>query len=125
MKKILKILICSILLFTLILSVVACRENIDTQNTDTFHLTVHDPYGYLKENLQRSYKAGENVTVKIDVLTDVDIIAFLDDVSLGKPTTVRKDDEYQWEFYFVMPAHDAVLNFQLSDGMGINFNLVN
>lgn len=98
------------------------RENYQGDSFEEFEeneykLTVQDPRGYIIEALQETYKAGEKVTVKTEVLFDVDMIAYLDGVSLGRQTAVLEDDEYHWEFYFVMPAHDAVLNFELSGGM--------
>lgn len=123
MKKFLSALTCGVLLIVMLLSVCACSEekhpqnNDDAENTDVYSLTVQDHNDYLIEPLQKSYKAGENVTVKTEVLLDVDMIAYLDDVSLGSQRPVRENDEYHWEFYFVMPAHDAVLRFELSGGM--------
>ena len=82
-----------------------------------YKLTVNDPSGYIIEPLKESYRAGEKVTVKTQVLFDVDLIAYLDGVSLGSQTSVKENDEYHWEFYFDMPDHDAVLSFELSGGM--------
>ena len=82
-----------------------------------YSLTVYDPSGYIIEPLQETYKAGKNVTVKTVVLHDVDMIAYLDGVSLGSQTAVFENDEYHWEFYFVMPSHNATLTFTLSGGM--------
>ena len=83
-----------------------------------YKLTVQDPYGYIIEPLRETYKAGENVTVKTTILYDVSMIAYLDGVSLGYETAVKTGDSYtHWEYYFIMPDHDAVLTFSLSGGM--------
>lgn len=81
-----------------------------------YSLTVFDP-GYIIEPLQEAYRAGENVTVKTDVFFDLDLIVYLDGVSVGSPISVFENDEYHWEFYFVMPSHNATLTFKLSGGM--------
>ena len=87
-------------------------------NDVEYSLTVYDPSGYIIEPLQRTYKAGEKVTVKTEIIYDVDLVAFLDGISLGIETPVKTDDYYtHWEFYFIMPAHDAALSFELCGGM--------
>ncbi len=111
MRNALKNLICSIFLVVLVTSVAACTEN------DAYRLTVQDPHGYIIEDLQERYKAGETITVKTTIICDASLVAFLDGISLGAETPVQTGDRYtHWEFYFEMPAHDAVLSFELKDG---------
>ena len=82
---------------------------------DEHKLTVQDPTGYIIEPLQETYRAGEKVTVKTVILYDVDLIAYLDGVSLGIESEVKTGDTYtHWEFYFVMPDHNAVLSFKVT-----------
>ena len=71
----------------------------------------------LLEPLQRKYAAGEKITVKIAMMTDCDVTAYLNEKSLGKQTPVKEGDTYtHWEYYFTMPDCDAVLRFVISDG---------
>lgn len=95
------------------------RYNPTVQGADDaeYSLTVYDPSGYIIEPLQEAYRAGENVTVKTDVFFDIDLIVYLDGVSVGSPRSVFENDEYHWEFYFVMPSHNATLTFTSSGGM--------
>ena len=48
---------------------------------------------------------------------DAGLYAYLDGVSLGSETPVDDDGDYHWEFYFVMPEHDAVLSFATYGGI--------
>lgn len=85
---------------------------------DEYALTVQDPHGHIIEPLKDTYKAGEKVTVKTTILYDVGMIAYLDGVSLGSETAVKTGDSYtHWEYYFIMPDHDAVLSFEFYGGM--------
>lgn len=111
MKKILSALFCSVLLVVMVMSVAACTD------AETYRLTVQDPEGHILENLQKSYKAGEAVTVKTGIIYDASLVALLDGVSLGSGIAVQTGDSYtHWEFYFTMPAQDAVLSFEIKDG---------
>lgn len=92
-------------------------EEDDNYDGTKYKLTVNDTRGFVIEALEKVYRAGERVTVKTAVFTDVDLIVYLDGISLGRHNEVMEKGEYHWEFYFVMPAHDAVLSFELSGGM--------
>ncbi len=61
----------------------------------------------LYENLNETYKAGEEVTIKVKIKPYEGIKASLDLEQLVK--TKSAQDEY-WQFTFEMPAHDAVLD---------------
>ena len=89
----------------------------DGDNANAYRLTVVDPNGFVIEQLQATYRAGERVTVKVTVLYDAGLNAYLDGVSLGSETPVSDNGEYHWEFYFVMPEHDAVLSFATYGGI--------
>ena len=91
--------------------------NENSNSSNDYKLTVQDPNGYVIEDLQDQYKAGDEVTVKTEMLDDVNLIAYLDGVSLGFETHVSEKDEYHCEFYFEMPSHDAVLSFRVYNGM--------
>lgn len=109
MKKISLILALLLLLCSFSLLTVACSKK--------YQLTVIDPSNLLIEPLKDSYKAGETVTVKVHILMDADIVAYLDGQDLGKYEVIEIDDVYtNWEFYFTMPDHDATLTFEIKDG---------
>lgn len=109
MKKISLILALLLLLCSFSLLAVACGEK--------YQLTVIDPSNLLVEPLKDSYKAGETVTVKVHILMDADIVAYLDGQDLGKYKVIETDGAYtHWEFYFTMPDHDATLTFEIKDG---------
>lgn len=81
---------------------------------ERYTLTVNDPEGWLLEQPENRYCAGETITVKTEVLLDTDLEAILDGVSIGTQTAVRTGEEYHWEYTFTMPDHDATLSFRLS-----------
>ena len=91
--------------------------NENDNSAQNYKLTVQDPDGYLIEDLRDEYQAGKEVVVKTTVLSDGDLVAYLDGVCLGLETQVYESGAYHWEFYFDMPAHDAILSFALSDGL--------
>lgn len=101
-----------VLCILLVVSLVCGCNLLPSNNSASEHkLMVQDPNGYLIEDLQESYKAGDEVTVKTTMLSDVVLRAYLDGVSLGLETPVSEEGEYHCEFYFEMPSHDAVLSF--------------
>ena len=85
---------------------------VDGDSDAEYSLTVYDSDGYLVEPLQERYRAGERVTVKTTVIFDAGIYAYLDGVSL-EGTWVTDHNE----FYFVMPAHNADLAFEIKGGI--------
>ena len=106
----------------------ACRTGLyreegngNSNDATSYKLTVQDSNGYIIEDLQEQYQAGEKVTVKTVMLEDVDLGAYLDGVFLGFGVKVSRkiDSQWQfiWEFYFIMPDHDAVLSFGIPDGL--------
>ncbi len=67
------------------------------------------------EKLEKRYGAGTEVTVKMHILTDVDVVGYLNGKSLGRQTAIKTGNEYtHWEFYFTMPKKDATLRFEIS-----------
>ena len=102
-------------------------SNNNTENNNSskeYKLTVQDPNGYIIEDLQEQYKAGEAIIVTTETLDDAVLGAYLDDVFLGLGATAYKklDSQWQfyWEYYIIMPEHDAVLSFQIPDGLTRN-----
>ena len=59
-----------------------------------YTLTVNDPDGWLLEQPENSYSAGETVTIKTEILTDTDLEALLDGISIGTQTAVKTGEEY-------------------------------
>ena len=81
-----------------------------------YTLTVNDPDGWLLEQPENSYSAGETVTIKTEILNDTDLEALLDGISIGTQTAVKTGEEYtHWEYTFTMPDHDATLSFRLRE----------
>lgn len=84
---------------------------------DGYKLTVQDPEHLIIEKLKDRYAADEKITVKTGMLHDAVITVYLDGVALENGTPVEDNGEYtHWEYYFVMPAHNAVLSLETSDG---------
>lgn len=71
----------------------------------------------LVEPLMTGYAAGTTVTVKTDILTDVDLELYVDGVFICKQTEVLTDETHHWEFSFIMPDHDVSIQLKTSDGM--------
>ena len=95
MKKILLI----ILLFFSALFFVGC-------NVNEFKLIVNDDFGIIKNKLSGSYKAGEEVEVKIQFFSGLRAQVYLDE----KELEVTSIEAYEYEsFVFTMPNHDAIL----------------
>ncbi|MBP5551062.1 MAG: hypothetical protein J6X93_03275 [Bacilli bacterium] len=95
MKKILLI----ILLFFSALFFVGC-------NVNEFKLIVNDDFGIIKNKLSGSYKAGEEVEVKIQFFSGLRAQVYLDE----KELELTSIEAYEYEsFVFTMPNHDAIL----------------
>lgn len=68
----------------------------------------------LIEPLSESYAAGTTVTVKTEILTDVDLELYVDGVFVSKQSEILNDATHHWEFSFTMPEHDAVIQLKTS-----------
>ena len=132
-------LLALVLCFLLVVSVLCGCNTVPTQNggdnkpTESdgnkkedntaiyYKLTVQDPDGYIIEDLQEQYKAGEGVFVTTEQIPDTAVGAYLDGVffGLGASTRIKVDSEFQScrKYYFIMPSHDAVLSFQIPEGL--------
>lgn len=71
----------------------------------------------LLEPLMTGYCAGTTVTVKTDILTDVDLELYVDGVFICRQTEVLTAETHHWEFAFIMPEHDVTIQLKTSDGM--------
>ncbi len=100
MKKTFIAVICSFLIMLLSFGLTACN------NEKQYALTV-DGSDLLYENLNATYAAGEEVTVKIKIRPYEGVKVALDTEYLVK--TKSTQDEY-WQFTFAMPAHNALLD---------------
>ena len=54
------------------------------------------------------------MTVKTEILTDVDLELYVDGVFVSKQSEILNDATHHWEFSFTMPEHDAVIQLKTS-----------
>ena len=85
--------------------------------TGQYTLTVVGAKNVLYKNPQESYTPFERVTIYADVLTDVDVVLYLNGKSLGSGQDGEVDGRYLWEYTFVMPAKNSILYVNLEGGM--------
>lgn len=71
----------------------------------------------LIDALAESYPIGTKVTIKTEILTDVDLELYVDGVFISKQSEVYTDQTHHWEFTFTMPDHDAIIQLKSSGGM--------
>ncbi len=96
----------------------ALMATIFSCTTNSYKLTVDDQYEILYDRPAKRYRAGDQVTIKTHILTDIDIECFINGKSIGKQTPVETDEHYtHWEYYFEMPAEDVTVTFKLIGGM--------
>lgn len=67
---------------------------------------------WLAEPLAPTYTAGQRVTVRIQVLTDTGYLFLVN----GEEIATCTDGDGVWEFTFLMPATDVVIDFKTYDG---------
>lgn len=79
----------------------------------------NEPNIAVLSRLKTRYAAGEQVTIVTEVVLDADVEVFLNGQSIGKQTAVYTENGYQWEYYFDMPARNAVLKFEIVSGSGL------
>ena len=68
---------------------------------------------WLYEDLKSSYKAGDTVTVKIDMAIDLGYLFLVNGEDIAD---CRDVDGLYWEFSFTMPACDVDIDFKTYDG---------
>ena len=126
--SLLTLVLCFLLVFSILcgcnLISNGSNSNENNNSESAYKLTVQDPNGYIIEDLQEQYKAGEEVIVITEILPDGDLGAFLDGDFFGFGAKVDRKINSQWqfclEFYFIMPEHDAVLSFAIPDKLTKN-----
>ena len=92
---------------------IICNKNGSGAAAESYKITMKNP-DWLYEPLEDEYTEGETVTVKIHIATDIGYLLMAN----GEP--VEEDEssgtEDWWQFSFVMPAKDVVLDFKTYDG---------
>ena len=72
----------------------------------------------LLEPLPAAARAGTRVTFRTQVVMDADIVAYCNGEKLPSYTSVQEDGQYiAWEFAFIMPAQDCVIDLKVVGGM--------
>lgn len=78
-----------------------------------YHRLMMSAPEWLYENLNSTYYAGETVSVKISMATDVGFLFFVN----GEEITDYQDDSgLYWEFTFTMPDCETYIHFKTYDG---------
>ena len=85
--------------------------------TGQYALNVIGSLDSLYQNPRGSYTPGTLVTVYADVLTDVDVVLYLNGKSLGSGQDGEVDGRYLWKYSFVMPAKESILYVNVEGGM--------
>ena len=102
---------------------VSCSEEAIPEGE--YLLSVEAESHALYEPLKRSYKAGETIVVKTDLVTDTDEYVELNG---AKPisSSVVKDENGRYiynQYIFTMPAKSSLLEIKYKEGMGIGYNV--
>nr|MBQ8890133.1 hypothetical protein [Clostridia bacterium] len=74
---------------------------------------------WLYENLKAAYKAGETVTVKIEMAIDLGCVFLVNGNDIADCQDV---DGLYWEFTFTMPACNVEIDFKTYDGFLPDWN---
>ena len=112
-----------ILSFVFVIMLVSCGQEPIPEGE--YLLSVEAESHALYEPLKRSYKAGETVIVKTDLVTDTDEYVELNG---AKPisSSVVKDENGRYiynQYIFTMPAKSSLLEIKYKEGMGIGYNV--
>lgn len=82
--------------------------------THGYALTMSDEdWSWLYEPLESGYKGGDEVSVKIRMATDTGFLFLVNGEDIAE---CRDVDGLYWEFTFVMPHRDTVIDFKTYDG---------
>lgn len=104
----------------IILSIIVCFvafASCGCNNTSKYSLTVECENGLLYEPLGKSYNAGETVTVKTHIVCDAVLVATINGAPL-QHTPVSENGTYtHWEFTFIMPNKESILELKTKDGI--------
>lgn len=95
-----------------------CGHFMESSSSPDYSVTMHDE-AWLWEDLKPTYKAGDQVSVKIGMALDVGYL-FL--VNGEKIATCKDVDGLYWEFTFTMPASNVVVDFKTYDGFLPDYN---
>ena len=83
-----------------------------TEGNDEYSITMNDRE-WLYEEISPTYKAGDTVSVKINMAMDLGYLFLVN----GEEIASCKDvDGLYWEFTFTMPSCDVVIDFKTYDG---------
>ena len=112
-----------ILSFIFVIMLVSCGQEPIPEGE--YILSVEAESHALYEPLKRSYKAGETIVVKTDLVTDTDEYVELNG---AKPisSSVVKDENGRYiynQYMFTMPAKSSLLEIKYKEGMGIGYNV--
>ena len=89
---------------------------------EEFRVTMNDE-DWLYEDINPSYKAGEEISLKIKTATDLGYLLFVN----GERVMPELDNNYDyWEFIFTMPNEDVKIDFKTYDGFlpHINYSIL-
>ena len=112
-----------ILSFIFVIMLVSCSEEAIPEGE--YLLSVEAESHALYEPLKRSYKAGETVIVKTDLVTDTDEYVELNGAkSISSSVVQDENGKYIYKQYiFTMPAMNSLLEIKYKEGMGIGYNV--
>ena len=83
-----------------------------------YTLTAGEGADLLLEPLPAEARAGTRVTFRTQIVMDADIVAYCNGEKLPSYTSVQEDGQYiAWEFAFIMPAQDCVIDLKVVGGM--------
>ncbi len=89
------------------------NQQINKNNQTSYKLTMKDE-DWLYEPLKSSYKAGEEVVVKIGIVTDTGYFLLVNGEKVEEDAW--ESDRDWWQFTFTMPEKDVVLEFKTYNG---------
>ena len=95
--------------------VVIVADSSIEQPTGIYNLTMTIGSDWLYEPIEKAYADGDEVTVRIRFATDVGTLFFLNGEVI--PPSDGDDQMGYWEYRFIMPQKDSVIQFHTYDGM--------
>ncbi len=83
--------------------------------TESYKLDVIDNDNYLlnKQDLDKSYKPGTLITIKANVIIDVDLAMYVNGIFYSIQTVVMTDDGNIWQYQFTMPNEETKVEFKV------------
>lgn len=89
-------------------------NRIQSNSANTYKVTA-ELDDWLHGNLEKYYKAGEVVVVKINIAHDVDFSLYMNGKTLQQDSWEGEQD--YWQYSFTMPEEDVLLTYKVVDGM--------